>query len=388
MCYCFSQLMKSRNNRIVIFLVFIMSFAIYLRSNVYVDTIKGSSTTITSNERILYTFPKAIIDRLYSLEMKVKNISSNFQKIQNLKQSNIVTSFFPNFVDENIDSFWAPDGIDKTLASTLYGNGSDNNIGHKTVLVTQNECMQPVTLLILITTHASNFERRDIIRSTWGKDPKKDHPTWKTYFLIGRTYQIGAMRNLYKEKEIHNDLVIGNVEENFYNLTHKVQSGFEWSIKYCHYKFLLKGDDDVFLNLPKLFAFLESPETPQKELYAGNVQYQAKVFRTGKYGVDKIEFRKTVYPRYCSGGGYLLSKDVAEKMLVAFSEVPTLKIDDAYIGVLALKVGVDVIHNENFRMFEDEKNENRCVYNKYSIVHHPVKLSSCMEKLFKESLKR
>ena len=127
--------MKNRNNRIVIFLMLIMAFAIYLRSNVYVGT-KGSSTIITSNERILYTFPKAIIDRLYSLEMKVENISSVFQKIRNLKQSNIVTSFFSNFVDENIDSFWAPDGIDKTLASTLYGNGNDNNISHKTVLIT------------------------------------------------------------------------------------------------------------------------------------------------------------------------------------------------------------------------------------------------------------
>ena len=68
--------------------------------------------------------------------MKVKNVSSVFQKFQNLKQSNIVTSFFSNFVDENLDSFWAPDGIDKTLASTLHGNGSDNNIGHKTVLIT------------------------------------------------------------------------------------------------------------------------------------------------------------------------------------------------------------------------------------------------------------
>ena len=113
--------------------------------------------------------------------------------------------------------------------------------------------MQPVTLLILITTHASDFERRDITRTTWGKDPKKDHPTWKTYFLIVRTYQIGAMRNLYEEKEVHNDLVIANVKENFYNLIYKVQSGFEWSVKYCNYKFLLKGDDD---------AFLESPETP------------------------------------------------------------------------------------------------------------------------------
>ena len=68
--------------------------------------------------------------------MKVKNVSSVFQKFQNLKQSNIVTSFFSNFVDENLDSFWAPDGIDKALASTLHGNGSDNNIGHKTVLIT------------------------------------------------------------------------------------------------------------------------------------------------------------------------------------------------------------------------------------------------------------
>lgn len=386
MGYQLNQFLKSRNNRIVVLIVLVLLTFTYLRQKVYVShTIQENTTTITSNERILYTFPKAIIDRLSSLETKVENISSIFEKIQNFKENNIVSTFFSNFIDENVDSFWRPDGVNETLSKVLYGNDSSNE--HQTVLVTKTQCKQPLKLLILITTHATHFEQRNSIRSTWGRDPKKEHPRWKTYFLIGRTEQMGAMKKIHQEIETHDDLIIGNVQEHFYNLTYKVQMGFEWSLKYCQYEFMLKGDDDVFVNLPQLFQFLESDDTPKKELFAGNVQYQAKVFRTGKYGVDKNEFRKAVYPRYCSGGGFVLSRDVVDEMVKAFHQVPALKIDDAYIGVLALKIGIDVLHNNNFRMFEDDKNENKCVYNKESIVHHPVKLPSCMEALFKESLK-
>ena len=40
----------------------------------------------------------------------------------------------------------------------------------------------------------------------------------------------------------------------------QVEMGFEWANLYCDYDYLLKGDDDVFVNIPRLFAFLNDPE--------------------------------------------------------------------------------------------------------------------------------
>ena len=98
--------------------------------------------------------------------------------------------------------------------------------------------------------------------------------------------------------------------------------------------YLLKGDDDVFINMPTTFSFLENDQTSKTELYAGNVQYQAKVFRNGRYGIAYHEFKGDIYPRYCSGGAFILSNDVVKKMYKLFFKVRAISIDDAYIGIL------------------------------------------------------
>ena len=57
-----------------------------------------------------------------------------------------------------------------------------------------------------------------------------------------------------------------------------------------------------------------------------------------------------------------------------------LKIDDAYVGILALKAGIDVTYVRAFRM-----NEN-CKYNNNTIVHHPVSSAKCMDELYQANL--
>ena len=250
---------------------------------------------------------------------------------------------------------------------------------HKTSLITQTRCTINYTLLILVTSNILHFDRRTLIRHTWGNDRNCNMFKWKVFFLVGRTHDGLHLNKLSCEADMFNDVIFGDTYEHFFNLTFKLQMGFEWSVNYCKFKYLLKADDDVFVNLPKLFAFLYDKETPRSRLYAGNVHYAAKVFRSGKYAVSKKEYWKKIYPRYCSGGGFVLSNDVVKMMTLQFDNVRPLKIDDAYIGELALSCGIDVIHHDYFRMFE---NEAQCSYNNTFIVHHPVKDRPCMLKLF------
>lgn len=347
-----------------------------------ISTLTNSAGKRSAGIEVVYKYPEEILKRILRLEVKVDNFTRLFTQLTtNVAGKTIMT----HFITSNIDSFWRSYQLVNTSAENindLYALNDTTN--HTTDLITTDTCGQNLKLLILITTHVSHFQQREVIRNTWGRDPIPGNKRWKTYFLIGRTKNLEVLEKMYVERNKFGDLVIGNVAEDFYNLTYKLHVGFEWAIKYCSFQFMLKGDDDVFINMPKMFEFLEREETPKTELYAGNVNYDAVVARTGKYGIDKEEFRKRIYPRYCSGGGFVLSYDVASLMNRLFHKVRPIKIDDVYIGEVALKGGIDVLHNENFKMFEDEQ---KCPYNPATIVHHPAKTEECMTSLYRESLK-
>ena len=54
--------------------------------------------------------------------------------------------------------------------------------------------------------------------------------------------------HLEAERMMHRDLIRGAQREHYYNLTLKTQMGLEWGSKYCDFQYLLKADDDVFVN--------------------------------------------------------------------------------------------------------------------------------------------
>ena len=161
--------------------------------------------------------------------------------------------------------------------------------------------------------------------------------------------------------------------------------GFEWADKYCRFDFLFKGDDDVFLNIPRLLDFVGDAEVPKISLYAGNVHYAARVARKGRYGVPEHEYRKSIYPRYCSGGGFLLTSDVVKKFLSVIPDVGVIRIDDAYVGELALRSSVDVYHDERF--LNMAAGGGGChPLSQDSVVHHPVTSEVCMDLLYQQTM--
>lgn len=51
------------------------------------------------------------------------------------------------------------------------------------------------------------------------------------------------------------------------------------------------------------------------------------------------------YPPYLAGGAIIVSMDVAQKMAAAFPYVKYLVIDDAYLGIVAYKLGIGITRN-------------------------------------------
>ena len=57
-----------------------------------------------------------------------------------------------------------------------------------------------------------------------------------------------------------------------------------------------------------------------------------------------------------------------------------MRIDDAYFGELALKAGLGIRHNSQFRMWT-----SKCDWTEASIIVHPVKNDPCMKEMYKKS---
>lgn len=250
---------------------------------------------------------------------------------------------------------------------------------HRTKLLSTAICPNTLFLLILVSTNVGNVDRRHLIRKTWGAD-YSIKTKWKTVFLLGKNSNEEEMKTAKKESEIYGDMVQADYHEHFWNMSYKVAMGFEWSVKYCSFSYLLKSDDDVFVNTFGMMDFLSKYTTPRNKFYTGNVMVGSVVMRDGRYGVSPEEYNGTVYKPYCSGGGYVLSRDVVVKFLSFFDVLKPLKIDDAYIGLLADRAGVKVTPNAEFRMYED-----KCEYRATTLVQHPAR-GDCAIKLYNKMI--
>ncbi|XP_078358281.1 beta-1,3-galactosyltransferase 5-like [Oculina patagonica] len=251
---------------------------------------------------------------------------------------------------------------------------------HRTFLKTRTRCTQKFLLLILVPSSPLNFKNRRVIRQTWGTDHAMNK-TWRTIFLLGQPKHPMEMKYLSAEAKIYGDIVQGSQTDSYYNLTLKTEMGLEWAVKYCDFDFLLKADDDVFINPYKLLNYLSDPETPKSRLYLGNVATRSKPERKGKWGLSYEEYQRKILPKFCVGPAYVLSVDVVRQFVSIFEPKKPLKLEDVYIGLLAERVGVKP---QGHRGFITNK-YRQCSQNSELIAMHEASLY-CIIKLFNKAL--
>ena len=251
---------------------------------------------------------------------------------------------------------------------------------HKTYLTTRKRCSSKVFLLIMVFSTPNFLDRRSGIRKTWAIDHSL-MVRWKTVFLIGQVLG-DDVQNKYLDDEDrkHGDLIRGTFVDAYRNLTYKTQMGLEWASKYCDFQFLLKTDDDVFVNTFKLMDYLREPGTSKTKFYTGSCQYNAIPWRQGKYAVSFEEYNKTRYPDFCNGPAYVLSSDLIPQLVDLFdvSKKP-MPLEDVYIGsLLEIIGGVKVISNGLFSSI----NPANCGHYGGVFTYHMANTPHCMEQLF------
>ena len=168
-------------------------------------------------------------------------------------------------------------------------------------------------LLIVILSSPQNEERRNVIRETWANVAKQHRENFLLYFSLG-SFEISDDRidAINAEKSTYKDILSLPMVDNYSSLTSKILSTFVHLNRNVKFSYLLKVDDDSYVQLPQVLEELKHSNFPEK-LYWGFFDGRAPVWDKGKWAESEYRLCDKYLP-YALGGGYVLSK-VRKKLL-------------------------------------------------------------------------
>ena len=211
------------------------------------------------------------------------------------------------------------------------------------IIQNKDICKGNERLLYLVVVHTStvNFERRKSLRETWANINIRQTYTKRLVFLLGKPHNESTQMLIRKESECYGDIVQGNFLDTYQNLTHKAVLGLRWITENCRkVKFIVKVDDDVFVNIFKLVDEIFIRNTNKTRTIFCEVRHKEAIHRTGKWTVEKNEFPKMRYwpTPYCPGFFVIMTADIIPELYEKAKIVPFLWLDDVYVfGLLASK---------------------------------------------------
>lgn len=249
----------------------------------------------------------------------------------------------------------------------------------------------PPFLLILVCTAPEHRSQRDAIRATWGGLHQAQGLPVQTLFLLGEPHGQypagGTQGDLARESAAQGDLVQAAFRDTYRNLTLKTLVGLNWASTHCpKSRYVLKTDDDVYVNVPELVSELirrggawgqqKSKTTgsrPVPLLYLGRVHWWVRPSRApgGRHLVSEEQWPPTwgPFPPYASGTGYVLSSSAVQLILKAAARAPLLPLEDVFVGVSARRGGLAPTHCVKLAGATHYPLD-RCCYGKFLLTSH------------------
>lgn len=205
------------------------------------------------------------------------------------------------------------------------------------------------SIVILVHSAPGNFKKRQTVRETWGAQDQRA----LLLFLIGAVANSTSLKDRIDDEQVmYGDLVQGNFIDAYRNMTYKHVMALKWFIYNCpSVRHLLKTDDDVFVNTPLLYSYLEEvPSSIHRQYHHSGLLFcheiaRAKVKRTfrSKWRVSYDEYRDKYFPNHCPGYVILYSSDVALQLYQEAQKRKYFWIDDVHItGTIASNANITI----------------------------------------------
>ncbi|NXW49877.1 B3GT2 galactosyltransferase, partial [Nyctiprogne leucopyga] len=229
-------------------------------------------------------------------------------------------------------------------------------------------------LILLIATTAAEIQHRSSIRKTWGNESVVPGVEIVRLFMLGIESK-GSNDNLLRESEQYHDIIQQDFLDTYHNLTLKTLMGMNWVASYCSgASFVMKTDSDVFVNTIYLIEKLLRPlSPPPQDYFTGCLMKGHKPIRNkgSKWYISQEEYPGDKYPPFCSGTGYILSGDLASKIVNASVMIKYIHLEDVYVGLCLNAKGIQIVPPPSRSLFNIYKVPfSPCRYNNIVTSHH------------------
>ncbi|XP_034281373.1 UDP-GlcNAc:betaGal beta-1,3-N-acetylglucosaminyltransferase 9 [Pantherophis guttatus] len=246
-----------------------------------------------------------------------------------------------------------------TFDFRLYLRNKDNRKFN--LLINQpKKCMRSSErpfLLVAVKSLVEEFDHREIVRKTWGREGLVNGMQVQRVFLLGVPKNKTTLPTweilIRQESQLYRDILLWDFLDTFFNLTLKEIHFLSWADEFCsRTKFIFKGDADVFVNMENIVNFLESCN-PSEDLFVGDIIYNAQPIRIrkSKYYIPNTMYGLGMYPSYAGGGGFLLSISTLKKLAQACTQVELFPIDDVFLGMCLQRINLKPVLHEGFKTF-------------------------------------
>ena len=209
------------------------------------------------------------------------------------------------------------------------------------------------TVLLLISSAAGYERRRDVVRRTYLSllDPASAasplsaelRASVKYRFLLGAPEPAQAAA-LAAEQAEHGDLLQVAVPESYETLFPKLVASWRWAICTHKFQYFMHADDDSFVRLEKLLAWLTSYEARAPEraprLYAGYIWDGSEGRRTKplrdpaqKSYMPVEQWPHDAYPPFASGCGFLIAHQLVDALARRADGLQYCRLFDVPVGI-------------------------------------------------------
>ncbi|XP_046642716.1 lactosylceramide 1,3-N-acetyl-beta-D-glucosaminyltransferase-like [Daphnia pulicaria] len=205
------------------------------------------------------------------------------------------------------------------------------------------------SLFVSVISGPNNFERRATIRRTWPahfrNQTNLNHPLDVVGFgfLVGLTNNDSVVQQKVKEEsETFGDILQVNMIDRYVDLSVKLASLFNWVDTYCpRVDFVLKVDDDVYVNVHNLATVLYSLTVTDQSIYGRQCGGIIPDRKGGKWMTSYENWPWHKFPIYFQGAGVVIAGSAVRPILSAMQVTPYFIWDDMYlVGLCAVKAKV------------------------------------------------
>eukprot|EP00299_Pterocystis_sp_00344_P012298 c587_g1_i1.p1 GENE.c587_g1_i1~~c587_g1_i1.p1 ORF type:complete len:315 (-),score=70.43 c587_g1_i1:67-969(-) len=203
-------------------------------------------------------------------------------------------------------------------------------------------------VLIAVVTAPQHEDVRHAIRNTWGNLTAKQQKRVDVRFFVGELPP--TLNNADKIEANLNRSDVIRLEgfiEHYNNLTAKAKGIFSWAASQ-NYSALMKVDDDSFVRVDVMLAFIDSHNESLSNIYAGHInrpEYGECVVHknpTSKwYMYDQYPF--DTFPEFADGPGFLLGSRALKFLSQNSKNLVDYRCDDAAVGIWTAELGLEKI---------------------------------------------